>query len=495
MQSSTSMNIFTLFRIALCLHEFPTEAKLQETKLLVPQLQNKQPSIESFEQPIEESADEIAEEESEAKLLEVPSEITTGTSQQEMRRRIFRIYTYLLERISAESLALVNIQTWPLTVPASEIQVLQTPIGWLSIPDRIINPRDYFRLPFSLVHLPLLEEGYSPSCDFEAYLLHSLFAFPDSKYYYKTGCERVIDYFLSTKKEDEQLILTQEGIRLTKKERNTLKQEEVGNKDTLFVTIKSTEEENRPVIVEKSVCCSIQKNHSFHKLETIEEYNENHNNITTIADTVADGFTNNATTTEDNTTDYNTTDNNTTDTDATDTDETDATAIPATTLTTKESLITTIEIPITTTSTYMKLDTTNKSTSSSTFQWPAAKTSILPPVAAKQDLQQKIMNKSLLDQEMKKGYGGAGAILATDDEKSSTDIYKIIIKSATNFQTGQLSEPVSLQDLKYKVISRGYTVKQLNSCIEEYEFVKMWYLIDNGNTLMMNCKKNKRNRR
>lgn len=76
----------------------------------------------------------------------------------------------------------------------------------------------------------------------------------------------------------------------------------------------------------------------------------------------------------------------------------------------------------------------------------------------------------------------------------SSEIYQIIIKHATNNQTGQL-EPVPMQGLRYTAIVRGHTLDQLECCIHEYEYLNTWYMSDDGESLIIRSKKNKKGKR
>ena len=43
---------------------------------------------------------------------------------------------------------------------------------------------------------------------------------------------------------------------------------------------------------------------------------------------------------------------------------------------------------------------------------------------------------------------------------------------------------MSMQDIKDRVIGKGFTIQQLEDCMFEYDGVGLWQVIDNGETLM-----------
>lgn len=196
------------------------------------------------------------------------------------------------------------------------------------------------------------------------------------------------------------------------------------------------------------------------KLESIEEEEENEWYLTdnseatidtTIIDITCEKVTDTTGTNADNITivDYKiniTAENITTTPDFTNATDTNA----STHTTTEQDSYTLIaEIPATTSSQTLEVSIIKSS--------PIVKKSSSPIVAASpKKPRRKLVISNSYDKEINQGYCGIEAVLANSDEISS-DIYQIIIKCATNYQTGQLSEPVSLQYLKYKAVAKGYT--------------------------------------
>lgn len=425
--------------------------------------------------------------------------IVTGIPNQEMALRIIRIYTYILERINSDqSLTLENINSWPLTVPASQLQLLQTPIGWITIPYEVLTPK-----------FTLLEDiTFSATTEFELYLFQSLFIFTDLTYF-KTGNERVVDYFLATKKESEIVVVTPTGPRIinisspesnqqpessadetTKREATTTTIESAplskqrnhrvyfgarklerhgynygGYKYTQLETINGKEEEEEEYYLEEELYPSRKESRwSKFKYTTEKPQDEQEEEKENTAITAKEEYTliDIITTTSTSTTQIKP---------ATPTSELVEEEKEITTITTKEDVSIT-EI-ILTTSTRQKIIKNDTPTLQSTH------------------------TNNSNEQTGVRWYGGIGA-LEMNYDNSSSEIYQIIVKAATNHQTGNLSEPVSLQDINYKAFAKGYTAEHLTTCIEEYIYLNIWYLVDNGATLMitpMKCKKKFRGRR
>ncbi|CAK9439550.1 DNA replication licensing factor MCM7 [Lodderomyces beijingensis] len=71
-----------------------------------------------------------------------------------------------------------------------------------------------------------------------------------------------------------------------------------------------------------------------------------------------------------------------------------------------------------------------------------------------------------------------------DDESTTSKIFQIIKGLAVNSSDGRLKKHLKMQDIKERVIAKGYTVQQLDDCMFEYDGVGLWQVIDNGETLM-----------
>ncbi|KAK6199443.1 DNA replication licensing factor MCM7 [Scheffersomyces amazonensis] len=70
-----------------------------------------------------------------------------------------------------------------------------------------------------------------------------------------------------------------------------------------------------------------------------------------------------------------------------------------------------------------------------------------------------------------------------EDESSTTKIYQLIKTIAENNGSG-FQRTLSLNDIKDRVIAKGFTVQQFEDCILEYDHIGVWHTIDNGETLM-----------
>lgn len=55
---------------------------------------------------------------------------------------------------------------------------------------------------------------------------------------------------------------------------------------------------------------------------------------------------------------------------------------------------------------------------------------------------------------------------------------------AIDDRDGLLKRNLSMQDIKDRVIGKGFTIQQLEDCMFEYDGVGLWQVIDNGETLM-----------
>lgn len=377
--------------------------------------------------------------------------IVTGIPNHEMTLRIIRIYTYILERINSDqSLTLGNINSWPLTVPATELQLLQTPIGWITIPYEVLAPK----------FTSLVEITYTATTEFELYLFQSLFIFTDLTYY-KTGYERVVDYFLNTKNEDELVVITPMGPKIIKTASDEAKQLPDESADQTTIKESTTILESTPI--------SKPKNHRVYfgsrKLEE-KGYNYHGYKYTQLG-TIKKNKDEEENYIEEEVYQYR--------------KEGKWAKFKITT----KNQISQEEVKLDTTKERVTIIEIKPTTST-------RKTEIKPATPTSQ-----LIDTINLCGQTEEGYGGIGA-LEMGDDNSSSDIYQIIVKHATNNQTGKLSEPVSLQNLKYGVISKGYTPEQLTTFIEEYIYLNIWYLVDNGQTLRispMKCKKKIRGRR
>lgn len=70
-----------------------------------------------------------------------------------------------------------------------------------------------------------------------------------------------------------------------------------------------------------------------------------------------------------------------------------------------------------------------------------------------------------------------------EDESAISKIYQIIRNIALGDGT-RLAKTLPLQDLRQRVLSKGYTAQQFDDCIIEYDHIGVWQKIDNGETLM-----------
>lgn len=70
-----------------------------------------------------------------------------------------------------------------------------------------------------------------------------------------------------------------------------------------------------------------------------------------------------------------------------------------------------------------------------------------------------------------------------EDESSTSKIYQIIRNIAIG-DGSRLSHTLPLQELRQRVIAKGYTAQQFDDCILEYDHIGVWQKIDNGETLM-----------
>lgn len=71
-----------------------------------------------------------------------------------------------------------------------------------------------------------------------------------------------------------------------------------------------------------------------------------------------------------------------------------------------------------------------------------------------------------------------------DDESVTSKIFQIIKTLAINPANGKLKKYLKMQDIKLRVIAKGFTIQQLDDCMFEYDGVGLWQIIDNGETLM-----------
>ena len=74
--------------------------------------------------------------------------------------------------------------------------------------------------------------------------------------------------------------------------------------------------------------------------------------------------------------------------------------------------------------------------------------------------------------------------LAREDESTTSKIFQIIRSMAIDDRDGLLKRNLSMQDIKDRVIGKGFTIQQLEDCMFEYDGVGLWQVIDNGETLM-----------
>lgn len=70
-----------------------------------------------------------------------------------------------------------------------------------------------------------------------------------------------------------------------------------------------------------------------------------------------------------------------------------------------------------------------------------------------------------------------------EDESSTSKIYQIIRNIAIGDGT-RFNKTLSMNELKERVIAKGFTIQQFDDCIVEYDGVGIWQKIDNGETLM-----------
>ncbi|CAH6720950.1 DNA replication licensing factor Mcm7p [[Candida] jaroonii] len=69
-----------------------------------------------------------------------------------------------------------------------------------------------------------------------------------------------------------------------------------------------------------------------------------------------------------------------------------------------------------------------------------------------------------------------------EDDSATTKIYQIIKTMATS--EGQINKILIMNDLRQRIIAKGYTVEQFMDCIYEYQHINVWQLIDDGDKLM-----------
>ena len=70
-----------------------------------------------------------------------------------------------------------------------------------------------------------------------------------------------------------------------------------------------------------------------------------------------------------------------------------------------------------------------------------------------------------------------------EDESPTTRIYQII-RSIALGDGSSLTKALPLQELRQRVIAKGYTAQQFEDCILEYDHIGVWQVIENGETLM-----------
>ena len=70
------------------------------------------------------------------------------------------------------------------------------------------------------------------------------------------------------------------------------------------------------------------------------------------------------------------------------------------------------------------------------------------------------------------------------DESSTTKIYQIIQTMA--LADGARRTSLNLSDVKNAVISRGFTEQQFRECIDEYEHLQIWYVVDDETLQLIN---------
>ncbi|CUM67635.1 DNA replication licensing factor MCM7 [Priceomyces carsonii] len=70
-----------------------------------------------------------------------------------------------------------------------------------------------------------------------------------------------------------------------------------------------------------------------------------------------------------------------------------------------------------------------------------------------------------------------------EDESSTSKIYQIIRGIAMG-DGSKFTSSLPMNELKQRVIAKGYTVEQFTDCILEYDHIGVWQQIDNGETLM-----------
>ena len=78
----------------------------------------------------------------------------------------------------------------------------------------------------------------------------------------------------------------------------------------------------------------------------------------------------------------------------------------------------------------------------------------------------------------------AANALSREDESTTSKIFQIIRSMAIDDRDGLLKRNLSMQDIKDRVIGKGFTIQQLEDCMFEYDGVGLWQVIDNGETLM-----------
>ncbi|CCE79895.1 Piso0_002987 [Millerozyma farinosa CBS 7064] len=70
-----------------------------------------------------------------------------------------------------------------------------------------------------------------------------------------------------------------------------------------------------------------------------------------------------------------------------------------------------------------------------------------------------------------------------EDESSTSKIYGIIRSMALG-DGSRLVKSLPIQDIKERLLAKGYTIQQLEDCLTEYDHLGVWQRIDNGETLM-----------
>ncbi|EGW32845.1 DNA helicase and DNA replication licensing factor [Spathaspora passalidarum NRRL Y-27907] len=69
------------------------------------------------------------------------------------------------------------------------------------------------------------------------------------------------------------------------------------------------------------------------------------------------------------------------------------------------------------------------------------------------------------------------------DESSTSKIYQIIRTMAMG-DGSRFQNTLPMQEIRERVIAKGFTIQQFDDCITEYDGVGVWQRIDNGETLM-----------